>query len=172
MKIENIIEELSSGKRPEDVIKFTHYMPFETKRAIALRVIGAFKDLYVDRSMFDYFLDTEIVRFYTDIEIARDPDEMLVDYDQLAQHNLIEAIRKTVGRDAEDFIAVAYKVLQAHEYEKSIDGSIAKLVSVMTEQFADLIGNVTEKVNSIDLKALFPNGIDAEQIKNIMSMLK
>lgn len=165
MKIMELVENFELKKE----LKIKKYIPVMEKKAFVMDVIAACTDdiddfITVDRFNMDIYFDMNMIKAYTNLEIATGFDEMIEQYDILCEHGLLNKIIELF----DDEYVTTCSILEGQLEELLIQNSMEAQIVKVTNK----INNVIDMLGKIDINSLLPEGVSAEMMSNIAGMLK
>ena len=170
MKVMELVENIKNeGFDLEKELEIKKYIPVMEKKAFVMDVIAACTDdiddfIAVDRFNMDIYFDMNMIKAYTNLEIASDMDEMIEQYDILCEYGLLNEVIELFDNE---YVATC-SILEGQLEELLIQNSMEAQIVKITNKINKVIG----ALGSIDINSLLPNGIDAEMITKIGKMLK
>ena len=174
MKVQELIEKMNKDGKISSVAskKLTKikYIPVMEKKKFVMDVIAACTDdidnfIAVDRFKMNIYFDMCMLATYTDLEIASDFDDMVIQYDKLCEYGLLDQIIKLFENEYAAMNLILEDVLEELLVQNSIDMQVVKIAN----KISDLIDNIGDALNSLDLGAILPEGTD---IGELISALK
>lgn len=170
MKINELVERINEKDFAlEKELEVKKYVPVMDKKSFVMDVIAACTDeidgfISADRFNMDIYFNMNMIRTYTNIEVAFDFDEMVEQYDMLCECGLLD---KIIGLFESEYIAMC-DILDGQLEELFIQNSLeAQIVKI-----ANKINNTIDMLSAIDIKSLLPDGVSADMFSNIANMLK
>lgn len=165
MKIMDLIENFELMKE----LRIKKYVPVVKKKSFVMDVIAACTDdiddfITVDRFNMDIYFDMNMIKAYTNLEIASDLDEMIEQYDILCEHGLLNEIIELFDNE---YVATC-SILEGQLEELLIQNSMEVQIVKVTNK----INKVIDVLGNIDINNLLPEGVSSEMISNIAGMIK
>ena len=165
MKIMELVENFELKKE----LRIKKYVPVMEKKAFVMDVIAACTDdiddfITVDRFNIDIYFDMNMIKAYTNLEIATDFDEMIEQYDILCEYGLLNELIELFGSEYVATCSILKGQLEELLIQNSMEAQIVKITNK--------INNVIDVLGKIDINSLLPEGISAEMMSNIAGMLK
>lgn len=174
MKVQELLANINNKEFDlERGLQVKKYLPIMDKKKFVMDVSAACTDdidgfVTVDRFKMHIYFDMHILGAYTNLEIAKEFDEMVEQYDELCESGLLTKIIGLFKTDYDAMCVILEDDLKELVVQNSIDTRIVKIANKINS-IIDVIGN---KFNSFDLNTLFPEGADVNQLVEMMSMLK
>lgn len=149
------------------------YIPVIDKKKFVMDIIAECTDdvdnfIAVDRFKMNIYFDMRILATYTNLEIATDFDEMVVQYDALCENGVLNEIIKLFENDYSAMYAVLEDELDELLVQNSIDAQVVRIANKVN----DMLDMLSDAFGSFDFKSLLPDGVDAKKLLNVIKMLK
>lgn len=170
MKINELVESIKNKDfEIEKALEVKKYIPVMEKKAFAMDVIATCTDdiddfISVDRFYMDIYFDMNMIKTYTNVEVASDFDEMIEQYDLLCEHGLMN---KLINLFEDEYLAV-HSILKGQLKELLVQNSMEAQIVKVTNK----INKVIDMLGNIDINSLLSEGVSAEMISNIAGMIK
>lgn len=154
-------------------LEVKHYIPIMDKKMFVMDVIAACTDevdgfVAADRFKMNIYFNMKILALYTNLEIKSDFDDMVEQYDILCEHGLLNNI---LGLFADDY-SVMCSTLESLLDELLVQNSIDMQVVKIANKILSVINMVSENSNGFDLNSILPDGVDINQLINMVNKLK
>lgn len=170
MTIAKLVESVKSENFDlEKELEVKKYIPVMEKKMFVMDVIAVCTDdvddfIAVDRFNMYIYLDMSMIKAYTNLEVASDFDGIIEQYDMLCEHGLLNRILELF---ADEYTATC-SILEGQLEELLVQNSIEAQIVKVTNK----INKVIDALGNIDINSLLPDGVSAEMISNIASILK
>ena len=142
-------------------LKAKKYLPIKDKRKLAVGVIAACTDdlddfISVDRFKLNIYFDMKVLATYTNLEVASDFDDMIVEYDALCEKGILKKIIALFVEDYDATYAILEDELDSLLVQNSIDAQVVKIANKINKA----IDGIGDALGAIDLNDILPDGID------------
>jgi len=173
MKVQELIGKMNNdGKISSAVAKNlikTKYMPVMDKKRFVMDVIAACTDdvdnfIAVDRFNMNIYFDMSMLAAYTNLEIASDFDDMVMQYDELCEHSLLDKVIKLFDSEYSAMKLILENVLNELLVQNSIDAQVVKIANKIN----GIIDGIKDALNELDLNAILPEGTDINELINTL----
>lgn len=175
MTVYDFIQKINGGADIEDVITTKTYLPILQKKDLAHKILAKSTVYYdgmthIDYTMKDVCLKMEIMRAYTDIEVAKDKEKMIEEYDALMAAGLLSNISFQYMNESEYHAVcnVLDNVVTELKENKTLEASVAKLADSIDQNMSELVEAIVEKIKVLELDALLPEDMN---LTDVLKML-
>lgn len=175
MKVNELLERITNKNFDiEKELEIKKYIPVIQKRQFAVDVISAcandnYIDNYiiVDKFKMNIYFHMNLLKLYTNLEISTDFDETVIQYDMLCEKSILNRIINIIKDDYNELENILKYELDNLLEENSLECQVAKVVTKAHE----IIDVVSDKISSIDLDGILPEGVDVKQLFDFVDML-
>lgn len=174
MKVQEFIEIMNSDievLRKELNVK--KYISVMKKQKFAMDVIAACTDeidgfISVDRFKMNIYFDMQIIKLYTNLEVASNFNEMVQQYDALYECNMLVTLVSLLEDEYDAMWAILEQKLEELLAQNSIEAQVVKIVNKINQTIS-AIGNGAQQ---LDPGKILPEGTDITDLLNVVAMLK
>ena len=169
MKINELLENIN----PMSVLEIKNYIPVKEKKKFVMDVIMECTDdvdnfISVDRFKMNIYFNMRIMELYTNLEVSNDFDEMIAEYDALCESDILQ----NAIAQFQDEYDMTYSILEGELDELLVQNSIDAQVVRIANKINDMLDMIQEKVESVDLSKMLPDGTDVAQLMDMLKLLK
>lgn len=174
MKVQELIKNISNDTfNLEKSLEIKKYIPIMDKKRFVMDIISECTNdvddfVVVDRFKMNIYFDMKVLEAYTNLEIADDFDDMISQYDMLCENGVINQIVSLFKNDYDLLHTVLENVLDELLVQNSIEAQVVKIANKVNRVITDF----GDKLNSIDFNAMIPEGVDINQLIDVMNKLK
>jgi hypothetical protein len=178
MKIYDFCEELSKGEAvASELIAVKKYISSAEKIRLAKRVLDSSVEYDQGLIKFDSYKKHmtfifAVIEAHTDLRFADDWSERMEEYDVLCENELFDAIIDTFRRDYQDSLEVLDMMYNDMLADNSIEASIAKLATSVSENLDVLVGTLADKLENLDIEKIIPKDLDLDKLMGLLNNLK
>ena len=169
MKVNELLENIN----PMEKLDIKHYIPVIDKKKFVMDVLMECTDdvdnfISVDRFKMNIYFNMRIMELYTNLEVSNDFDEMIAEYDALCE----SAILQNAIAEFKDEYDLTYSILEGELEELLVQNSIDAQVVRIANKVNVMLDTIQEKVESVDLSKMLPEGTDMAQLMDMLNLLK
>jgi hypothetical protein len=174
MKIQDLLKDIYSiDFNWMEELEVKHYIPIMDKKKFVMDILAECTDevdrfIAVDRFKMNIYFNMKVLGLYTNLEIAADFDEMVLQYDALCENRTLDFILTLFANDYD----VMYKVLDDMLDELLIQNSIDMQVVKVANKVINLLDVISENSSNFDFNSILPNGMDITKLMEILNSLK
>jgi hypothetical protein len=156
----NILEEL----------EVKHYVPILEKKQFVIGVIAACTDeddgfVSVDRFKMNVYFNMKALELYTNLEIADNFDDMMVQYDELCEHRVMDGLLNLFEDDYKMMCSVLEGELDTLLVQNSIDAQVVRLANKISK----FLDDANTGLSGLDLATILP---DVANLTEVLNKLK
>lgn len=158
-------------------ISVKQYIPSVDKMDIAQKVIDF--SVEYDRGFvkFDSYkkmlaFTFAVIEAHTDINFSGDWNGKISEYDALCEHDLLERIIDTFRKDYESSLVVLDMLCSDLLTDNSVEASIAKIATSISENLDILTGSLSDKIDGFDIKKIIPSDLDFNKLIKLLNKVK
>lgn len=174
MKVQELLTKINNANFDLNTeLEIKKYIPIMDKKMFVMDVISSCTDdiddfISVDRFKMNIYFDMKALDLYTNLEIADDFDEMVVQYDMLCESGMMN---KIIVLFEEDYCAMC-DVLDSELNELLIQNSIEAQVVKVANKVNNLIDGIGIALDGLDINTILPEGANINELIDTIKMLK
>lgn len=174
MKVQELLANIHNKNfNLEKSLQVKKYLPVMNKKKFVMDVIAACTDdiddfITVDRFKMNIYFDMCILGAYTNLEIASDFDERVMQYDELCEYGYLTDIIYIFQDDYDITHTILENELEELLIQNSIDAQVVKIANKINS----ILDMITDKLNDIDFNSILPEGMDINELVKMIDMLK
>ena len=174
MKVQELLEKIESkGFDIKKELEIKKYIPVMEKKKFATNVIAACTydvDDYitVDSFKMDIYFHMNLLKLYTNLEIANSFHEIVEQYDILCEKGILNVVIGIIGDDYDALDAILGYELDALLEENSLECQVVKVANKIN----GIMNVASEKIKNVDFNKLLPEGVDISSILQMLKLLK
>ena len=171
MKVQELIEIMNKGKIDiKETLQIKKYIPVMDKQMFAMDVVAACTDeidgfISVDRFKMGIYFDMQILKLYTNLEVAFNFDDMVQQYDTLYENNMVTTLISYLEDEYDTTWTILEQKLDELLTQNSIEAQVVKIVNKLSQT----IDTVGDSLQQFDLGGMLPEGTN---LLDMITMLK
>lgn len=178
MKITEFVETIKEGTVPMvDLIAVKKYIPSAEKIRLAKDVLdfsveydGGFIKFDSCAKYLAFIFG--VVEAHTNLRFADDWPERMQEYDVLCENDLLDAIIDAFRKDYEASLNVLDMMSNDMLADNSVEASIAKLATSITENLDIFVGTLSDKIEDFDIEKIIPKNLDLDKLQGLLNKIK
>lgn len=161
----------------EEIIETKKYISSPEKLRIAKATMDAsveFDRGYISFDSYKKYLAFifAAIEAHTNLEFATDWNERVAEYDSLCENELLDAIINSFKNSYEACMSVLQMKCDDLLAENSVEASVAKIATSVSENLDVIIGVLSDKLLEIDLKKIIPEDMDSNKLQRLLNKFK
>jgi hypothetical protein len=179
MKITEFMKEIQENATTtiSDLIGAKKYIASDKKVRIAKNVVdfsieydrGFVKfDSYKKHMAFIF----EVIEAHTELHFADNWAEKVQEYDMLCEEDLLDSIIDTFRKDYEMSMEILNMVCGDMLAENSIEASVAKVATSISENLDVFVGALSDKIENLDVEKIIPKDWDLNKLQGLLNKFK
>ena len=178
MTIKEFIKKTTEGTVPvTELIAAKKYIPAAEKIRIAKAVMDFSVEYDSGFIKFDSYKKHlsflfSVIEAHTNLKFATNWADKMQEYDALYETELLDAIVDIFRRDYEASLEILDMMCNDLLADNSIEASVAKLTTRLSENLDIFVGAVSDKIGEFDVEKIIPKDLDLNKLQGFLHKLK
>lgn len=174
MKIQELLMNIHNKEfNIEKELQIKKYLPVLKKKEFVMNIISECTDdiddfITVDRFRMNICFCMYALSAYTNLEIANNFDELIVQYDKLCESGILAVIIQLIKNDYDMLHTILDNELYGLLIQNSIDAQVVKVANKINKAI-DMLVN---KIDDVNINDFLPEGINLNDIVEKINLLK
>lgn len=174
MKVRELVELVKTEDFSlQEKLNIKRYIPVMDKKMIAMDVIAACTDdldgfVEVDRFTMGIYFDMCVLQKYTNLEVSFDFDEMITEYDNLCEFDLVNIIISYFENDYIKCKDILNDELESFLVQNSLEAQVIEVVNKINA----LLDEVSDKFADVNLSNIITDGVNLGELMETIKLLK
>lgn len=177
MKVTEFIELANVENNVVDLIEVKKYIPSTEKTRVAEETVESsieYDDGFVRFDSYKKHLSFifNVIESHTDLRFSENWENKLQEYDLLYEAEMLDLVIDTFRKDYEESLSVLNMLCEDIIADNSVEASIAKLVSNLSDNLDMISVTLSDKIKDCDIEKIIPSDLDLNKLMKLLNIFK